>query len=604
MNGKLLKKVPNKPGVYLFKDKSDRVIYVGKAKALKKRMSSYFQKTHADNQKTRMLVGHITSFDFVVTDSESEALMLENNLIKRYKPHYNIDLRDDKSYPYLAISYDDEFPRLYITRELHRKGTLYFGPYAQVANIRKTLDMLRGVFPIRTYARKRPSRSSSHPFLDYHIKWGLTGKIEELDVDEYRKVIDQVKDFLEGKDMSVIKRMEKEMRTAARNTEFEQAARLRDRIDAARYLQEQQKVVSEKRIDRDIVGLVEKEGTVYIRILFVRSGKLIGSRGFVLERDQVDDDVLASFLEGFYAEASQVPKEILLPRAPLRVDVLEQWLSEKRGTRVDVSVPQRGEKKDLVKMAVTNAGYAYEVYRIHNIGGTFDPATVLAGLQEHLELPVLPYRIECFDISTLQGTETVASMVVFENSRSKRSDYRKFRIKRVSGQDDFGSMVEVLKRRLSHLASPIPDARFASKPDLLVVDGGKPQLTAALKAMDDLDIEDVPVIALAKREEEIYVPGKVEPLALSKRDPALNLIRQLRDEAHRFAVGYHRERRGKRMVSSVFDKIPGVGPKRKKALIKHFGTPDIVYKSTVDEIAEAPGISNELANTIYEHLHK
>jgi excinuclease ABC subunit C len=604
VNGKLLKKVPNKPGVYLFKDKSDRVIYVGKAKALKKRMSSYFQKTHADNQKTRMLVGHITSFDFVVTDSESEALMLENNLIKRYKPHYNIDLRDDKSYPYLAISYDDEFPRLYITRELHRKGTLYFGPYAQVANIRKTLDMLRGVFPIRTYARKRPSRSSSHPFLDYHIKWGLTGKIEELDVDEYRKVIDQVKDFLEGKDMSVIKRMEKEMRTAARNTEFEQAARLRDRIDAARYLQEQQKVVSEKRIDRDIVGLVEKEGTVYIRILFVRSGKLIGSRGFVLERDQVDDDVLASFLEGFYAEASQVPKEILLPRAPLRVDVLEQWLSEKRGTRVDVSVPQRGEKKDLVKMAVTNAGYAYEVYRIHNIGGTFDPATVLAGLQEHLELPVLPYRIECFDISTLQGTETVASMVVFENSRSKRSDYRKFRIKRVSGQDDFGSMVEVLKRRLSHLASPIPDARFASKPDLLVVDGGKPQLTAALKAMDDLDIEDVPVIALAKREEEIYVPGKVEPLALSKRDPALNLIRQLRDEAHRFAVGYHRERRGKRMVSSVFDKIPGVGPKRKKALIKHFGTPDIVYKSTVDEIAEAPGISNELANTIYEHLHK
>ena len=604
MNGKLLKKVPNKPGVYLFKDKSDRVIYVGKAKALKKRMSSYFQKTHADNQKTRMLVGHITSFDFVVTDSESEALMLENNMIKRYKPHYNIDLRDDKSYPYLAISYDDEFPRLYITRELHRKGTLYFGPYAQVANLRKTLDMLRGVFPIRTYARKRPSRSSSHPFLDYHIKWGLTGKIEELDVDEYRKVIDQVKDFLEGKDMSVIKRMEKEMRTAARNTEFEQAARLRDRIDAARYLQEQQKVVSEKRVDRDIVGLVEKDGTVYIRILFVRSGKLIGSRGFVLERDQVDDDVLASFLESFYAEASQVPKEVLLPRAPQRMAVLEQWLSEKRGTGVVVSIPQRGEKKDLVKMAVTNAGYAYEVYRIHNIGGTFDPATVLAGLQEHLELPVLPYRIECFDISTLQGTETVASMVVFENSRSKRSDYRKFRIKRVSGQDDFGSMVEVLKRRLSHLASPIPDARFASKPDLLVVDGGKPQLTAALKAMDDLDIEDVPVIALAKREEEIYVQGKVEPLALSKRDPALNLIRQLRDEAHRFAVGYHRERRGKRMVASVFDKIPGVGPKRKKSLIKHFGTPDAVYKATVDEIAKAPGISGDLANTIYEHLHK
>ncbi|MFZ3063275.1 MAG: excinuclease ABC subunit UvrC [Actinomycetota bacterium] len=598
-----LKKVPDKIGVYLFKDAEGRVLYIGKARSLKKRMSSYFHKVHVESPKIQVMVDKVADFDFFVTDNEVEALILENNLIKRHRPPYNTDLRDDKSYPYLAITYEDEFPRAYVTRELHRKGTRYFGPYTKVYALRKTLDTLRSIFPIRTYTKTRPKRPAPSPYLDYHVKWGFAPGSAAIDREIYRRVIDRVIDFLEGRDTSIIDDLEKEMKKAADNLDFERAARLRDRIEATRHVLEGQKVVSVNRKDRDVIGIVEEEDEVYARVLFIRGGRLIGSRGYTLERGQVEGDALTSFVKLFYAEAEAIPSEILLPKAVGEKNLIESWLMERRGGKMRLVVPLRGEKKDLVEMAMTNAKYSYELYKIKGKEKTRQAAWLLAELKRDLNLPSIPHRIECFDISTLRGHETVGSMVVFADGEPRRSDYRKFRIRWVEGQDDFASMVEVLKRRLHHLTLPIPEERFAARPDLLVVDGGKPQLSAALKALEDLGIKEIPVIALAKREEEIYVPGRPEPMALPMDSPALNLIRHLRDEAHRFAIGYHRGLREKAMIASVFDEIPGVGEARKKLLLRHFGSPDAISRATIDQIKAVPGLSNKLAEIIYKHLH-
>ncbi len=598
-----LKKVPNKPGVYLFKDSHDKVIYIGKAKQLKKRMSSYFQKSHADNPKTQLLVELIRSFDFVVTDNEFEALILENNLIKRYQPAFNTDLRDDKTYPYIAITNDDDFPRVYVTRELHRKGTLYFGPYTRVYPLRKTLDLLRSIFPIRTYASKRPSRPSSRSYLDYHIKWGLSGKMDQLDKDEYRKVIDQVIAFLEGRDQSIVDALKKEMNQASENLEFEKASRLRDRIEAATSIQRRQRVVSTKPHNQDVIGLITGENYVYARILFIRQGKLIGSRGYVLDSQQIENDALTSFVEAFYNQSDSIPSEVLLPADVTDQQMIETWLSNRRGKKVSLKVPVRGEKRRLVQMAIANAKYAYEVYRIHESETSRKEALVLSKLQKQLSLPLFPYRIECFDISTLQGSDTVGSMVVFENGLPKRSDYRKFKVKMVEGLDDYASMVEVIKRRLRYLADLMPEAQFSTRPDLIVVDGGKPQLSAALKAINELGLKDIPIVALAKREEELFLPGQSDPLILQKRSSALNLIRHLRDEAHRFAIQFHRDLRGKKMLLSTFDSIPGVGKKRKRILIKYFGSPEGIFKATLGQLQACPGVPQNVATEVFEYLH-
>lgn len=598
----LLKNVPNEPGVYLFKDDKDHILYVGKAKALKKRMSSYFHKSHADNTKIQFLVEVIDSFEFIVTASEFEALILESNLIKLHQPVFNTSLRDDKSYPYLAISYDEEFPRIFITRELHRKGTLYFGPHTRVYALRRTLDMLRNLFPIRTYARKRPDKPNARPFMDYHIKWRLNGTVKELDATAYRKVIDQIRDFLDGRNLELIDEIEQEMQQASENKQFEKAAKLRDRIVAARFLQEQQKVISASKIDRDVIGLADTDGQVYARILHVRNGKLVGSRGFVLDKQQVEDDALTSLVETYYNGAAYVPQEVLLPHAIDDQDVIEAWLKEKRGRKVSLLTPARGEKKGLVEMATANAKYAYEVYRINQAPAVDQAEAVLGSLQVDLGLAGPPYRIECFDISTLRGAETVGSMVVFENARPKRSDYRRFRVKRAEGQDDFASMVEVLKRRLKHLSEPIPEGKFATRPDLLVVDGGKPQLSAARKALDEVGL-DIPVVALAKREEELYIPSRSQALVLPRRAPSLRLLQHLRDEAHRFAVQYHRGLRTKDMLVSTFDNIPGVGARRKRLLFKYLETPEGVCEASLDELKAVPGIPAKVAEDIYEYLH-
>jgi excinuclease ABC subunit C len=592
-----------KPGCYLFKDQTGRILYVGKAKALRKRVTSYFQKSHNDRPKIELMMDKIDSFDFVVTTTEVEALILEKNLIKKHNPPFNSDLRDDKSYPYLAITAEEEFPRVFVTRELHRKGTLYFGPFTNVHALRTTLDILRSVYPIRTYARQRPA-GKSRPFLDYHAKWILTPGLVPTDPAEYAEVIKKVVAFLEGRDTRVLKDMKNNMALASAAEEYEKAATLRDKIEAIEYLMEGQKVVSRDKTDRDVIGLTTGDGTVYARILFVRGGKLIGSRGYAIDREQIEEDILAAVLERFYGETKGLPAEILLPRATGEEEVIAAWLTEKRGRKVAITVPVRGEKKRLVEMAEANAKYAFELYRIRGRGGEERATWLLGELKKDLGLAALPFRIECFDISTLQGTETVASMVVFENGKPRKSEYRRFRIKRVPGQDDFASMVEVVKRRLRHAGIDEPGNKFAAKPDLLVLDGGKPQLSAALTAEKELGIKDITTISLAKREEEIYIPERDEPLRLPRDSASLNVIRHLRDEAHRFAVTYHRGLRGKTMLLSAFDSIPGIGAIKKKAMIAHFGSPAGVMEASVEELTAVPGIYRVLAGIIYDHLHQ
>lgn len=543
-----LKNVPDKTGTYLFRDARGNVLYVGKARSLKKRMMSYFQKTHPDSPKIQIMVGKVADLDFFVTKNEIEALILEFNLIKQHRPSFNTDLRDDKSYPYLAITYDEKFPRIYVTRELHRKGTRYFGPYTRVYALKKTLNTLRSIFPIRTYTKTRPMRPSPRPYFDYHIKWGIAPGTEVIDSQIYRRIIDNVIDFLEGRDTSIIDELEKEMKRAAREENFEKAARLRDRIEAARYVLEGQRVVMATRKDKDVVGLAEEGGEVYARILFIRAGRLVGSRGYTLEREQVEEDALTTFVKRFYSEEARIPPEILLPQKIEDKEVVEGWLSGKKGSKVRLTVPVRGEKKDLVEMAMANVKYAYQFYKLRGKEQVEETLSVLTELKKNLGLPVIPHRIEAFDISTLKGKETVGSMVVFEGGKPKRKDYRRFRIKWIEGQDDFASMVEVLKRRLKYLVQPIPEERFAAQPDLIVVDGGKPQLSAALKALSDLRLTDIPAVALAKKEEQVYLPKKRNPVNLRLDSASLNLLRHLRDEAHRFALAYHRHLRGKRML--------------------------------------------------------
>ncbi len=600
--GEELRNLPLLPGCYLFKDRTGRVLYVGKARELRRRVSSYFRQRHHDRPKIELMMDKIESFDFIVTASEVDALVLEKVLIKKHDPPFNTDLRDDKSYPYLAITAEEEFPRVFVTRELHRRGTLYFGPYTNVTALRMTLDLLRSVYPIRTYARQRAT-GRSRPFLDYHVKWALNPGSAPADVASYGDVIKKVIAFLEGRDASIIKDLKARMKEASADLHFERAARLRDKIEAVEYLMEGQKVISRDKTDRDIVGIAEGDGTIYARILFVRGGKMVGSRGYAFASEQVEEDVLGAVLERYYSETTRLPAEIILPEAVGEADLIANWLSTRRGRKVALIVPQRGEKKELVRLANANAKYAFEQYRIRGRGGEERATWLMGELKKDLGLSEIPRRVECFDISTLQGTETVASMVVFENGKPRKSEYRRFRIKWVLGQDDFSSMVEVLERRLRHIGVDEPGNKFASRPDLIIVDGGKPQLSAALAAESTLMLLDIPTFALAKREEELFAAGRDEPLRLPRNAASLNVICHIRDEAHRFAITYHRGLRGRAMLVSAFDAIPGIGAVKKKALLKEFGSPAGVHAASVKELAKVPGVSTALAETIYQTLH-
>ncbi len=592
-----LNKVPDKPGVYVFKDASAQVLYIGKGRSLRKRMRSYFQK-ELYSPKTQRMIDKTVDFDIYVTENEVEALILEADLIKRSKPTFNVTFRDDKSYPFLAITVKDTFPRVTLTREVHRAGTIYYGPYTRAYAIRETLDTLRRIFPIRNCSSAKFARHKTRksPCLEYHIKRCLGPCADLVSKEQYALMVKRICTFLEGSQDEVLNELESDMKEASQRMEFERAARIRDRIDAAKHVLERQRIISTSKQDHDVIAAAEDEQLACVELLAIRQGKLVGTENFIMNRGS--GDILSSFVKQYYLTASSIPPRILLPYAVEDQKLLADWLTQKRGKKVEVKVPVRGDKKELIKLAEENAVHAFELEKTRHEYERRKRDKALSELREYLKLPALPSRIECFDISTIMGKESVGSMVVFENARAKKEGYRRFKVKWVPDQNDFAMMQEVIERRFKR---GMEESEFAVSPDLVLVDGGKPQLSAALNALNSLGVKDIPVAALAKREEELYLPGKGVPVQLPEDSEALYLLKRIRDEAHRFAVAYHRGLREKAMVRSIFDEIPGVGKERKKQLLERFGSAKGVANASLAELEEV--LPDRIALRIYNYLH-
>ena len=599
-----VKNTPKKPGVYIFKNKNKKVIYIGKAKNLYKRVNSYFQKKHED-QKTILLVEKIASVDFIVTDNELEALILELNMIKKHKPVYNIEYKDDKSYPYICITMSDEFPRISSTREAHKKGVRYFGPYISASSLRETVDTLRSIFKLRTCRGTTPGRATHGtiengkkvytPCLNYHIDKCMAPCSRKVSAEEYKKTVKEVIKFLEGNPKQTIKALEEDMKNAAKSEDYEKAARLRDKIFAAQMVLSKQKVSDDSGEDLDIFGTASKDGYFAVALFMVRGGKLLGSESFEF-KEQAEKEPLLSFIKHYYHSTSYVPKEVLTAEEISDVQTLELWLSDIRKARVKVRKPQRGKKKRLVDLASKNAGHNIDFYLKRLQVESTRAMESLKQLKESLGIE-MPYRIEAYDISNIAGTSAVGSMVVFEDAKPKKEHYRKFKIRFDEGINDYEMMAEVVARRLKGLSKTGGDKSFSTKPNLILVDGGKGQLSASKKALDRYSI-NIDLASLAKREEELFVPGKAESIKLAKDSAALRLVQSVRDEAHRFAIEYHRKLRSKKMLTSVLDDIEGIGQKRKKMLIDNFGSVAAIKKLDVASLAKKTGLSTDLSQKI------
>jgi len=606
---------PHKPGIYLMRDVAGTVIYVGKAVDLRNRVRSYFHPSAWEYSKVRALVAEVADLDFIVTDSELEALILEANLIKEHRPRYNVRLKDDKHYPYIKVTWADPFPKVLITRRMEQDGGRYFGPFTSTPAVYQTLDLLRKSFPYLTCDREITGRDA-RPCLYYDIKLCLGPCIGAATQEEYRAMVRGLVRFLEGHGEEVIADMEKRMRAAADALDFEQAATLRDQLQAVQHIVERQKVVSSAGADQDVIAFAREEGDACVQVFFIRGGKLLGREYFVLEGAQDEDgqEVIAAFLKQFYEEAAYVPPEVLLPQQIEEALIIEQWLKQKRGAKVVLHVPQRGQKRELVALAAENATETLSALRAQWQADAHKHEQALAELQQALGLSQSPARIECYDISTTQGTEIVGSMVVFVQGVPRKSEYRHFIVRSVQGQDDYASMQEVLQRRFRRWQMATSDLSpgggtkgdikgWAKLPGLLIVDGGRGQLGVAVEVLQEFDLlERVPVVGLAKQREEIFLPGRVEPVLLPPRSQGLFLVQAVRDEAHRFAITHHRARRQRMGVASQLDSIPGVGPARRKALLKAFGSLDAIRAATVQQLAAVPGIPRTVAVAIKEHL--
>jgi excinuclease ABC subunit C len=607
--------IPDEPGAYLFRDSDGRVLYVGKAASLRKRLASYWGRPlHA---RTEAMMANAEHLEWIVAATEVDALMLEYNLIKSHRPRYNVRYRDDKSYPYLALTVGETWPRAQVLRGTRRKGVRYFGPYGHAYAIRETLDALTRVFPVRTCSnsffdqRARAGRPClyydigrcSGPCVPQH-----TGVTEQ----EYRLQVEALADFLAGSYKPVLARLQGEMSTAAERQEYERAARLRDQLAAARKAMEHQEMVLRREEDLDAIGLDEDDLEAAFQVFFIRRGRVMGRRGWVV--DKVEDldrpALVASFLREVYMERDDIPPRILVPEMPADPDVLQAWLCDRRGGRVAVAVAERGAKRQLCEMVRQNAREAFQRHKLRRASDFGARSRALSELGDVLGLAQAPLRIEAYDVSNLGPTDKVGSMVVFEDGLPRRSDYRKFEIKGVPGQDDFASMQEMLERRLARLRpeeerSPEPDRRpkrFAYPPALIVVDGGRGQLGVATRVLGERGL-DIPTIGLAKRLEEVYLPGQPDPLRIPRGSEALFVLQHLRDEAHRFAITYHRTKRAKRALASPLDDVPGIGPTRKRALLRRFGSLTRLRQATEGEIRQTPGIGEEMARTIHDHLH-
>jgi excinuclease ABC subunit C len=603
-----LAKLPDKPGVYLMKDARGDVVYVGKAQSLKHRVRSYWQKGNTgplEGHRIRAVLDRIVDVEVTQTDSVSEALLLEMHLIKRYRPRFNVRLKDDKSYPYIKVTLADDFPRVERTRKLVNDGSRYFGPYGSASSVDESMNLVRRLFPFRTCTIdiKDGERALQRPCLLYHIKRCQGPCIQAISKDAYRADIEQVELFLEGRQESLVKALGREMLAAADRTEYERAAAMRDKIRSIERTMESQKMAAFARTELDLVGLARQDNQAAIQLFVIRDGKMIGRDVFLLDaaHEAADDEVLTSFLEQYYTQAGSIPREVYVPSATLDTSVLELFLAERRGGSVHLRVPRRGEKRELMALATRNAG---ETLAREQARWLADQGKTLAALEElaaALELAGPPLRIECYDISNFQGSESVGSMVVFEDGKPRSGEYRRFRIKTVTGPNDFASHQEVLRRRFRMVRAGeegSEEERRWAMPDLVLIDGGKGQVSATKETLDEIGLHDLPLAGLAKEREELFLPGRSEPIVLPATSPALYLVQRLRDEAHRFAITYHRNLRAKRTVRSAFDDLPGVGPKRKRELLKVFGSIKRVRDAPIEQIAAVPGIGRSLATRI------
>src|SRR5689334_5607829 len=605
-----LKSLPAKPGVYLFRDRRGEVLYVGKAKSLRPRVRSYFQKTTDGRAQIQLLPNRVADIEVIVTGSEVEALHLEQNLVKRHRPPFNVRLRDDKSFPYIAVTVEDEYPRVMFTRERHRPGVWYFGPYANAKKVRETLDVLNRVFPYRPCEGPKPGRHSGIPCLDYHIDRCLAPCVGYVSKDDYRAIIDGVIEFLSGDVKPIQRELEQKMQQAAREERFEDAARYRNRLFAVQHLVERQSVERQSVGNVDVIGFAADEDRAVVQIFPLRGGKMIDRHSFHLENVAGQDvtTVIESFCLEYYGNAPSVPPQIVVPRDSGDLSALAELLSEHRGARVEVRAAERGEKRRLQQLADENARQALVSEQAATEQQRARRVEALEELREALNLESLPIRIECFDISHAMGQDPVGSMVVFQDGRPRKSDYRKFGIREAGDDpDDFAAMAEVIARRFARLSDgtgDTHDASFATAPNLVVIDGGKGQLSAALAAMQAYDLPRVAVIALAKRIEEVFVPGRADPIVLSRHNPGLQLLQRIRDEAHRFALDFHRQRRETRGFASIFDDLEGIGPARRRALLNHFGSVDEMAAASQEELEGVPGVPAAVARRIYAQLHK
>ena len=607
--------IPDAPGSYQFKDARGRVIYVGKAKSLRSRLSNYFQNPRNLPPRTAQMVATAESVEWIEVRNEVEALMLEFNLIKAHQPRFNIRLRDDKSYPFLAVTMADEWPRAMVMRGTKRKGVRYFGPYAHAYAIRETLDLLLRTFPIRTCSDNKFGRHErlGRPCLLFHIEQCSGPCVGEVDKPTYDGLVRELIDFLDGDTDAIVKRLDATMREAADELEFERAARLRDRLSAVRKAIETQQMVVENREDLDAIALAEDELEAAVQVFFVRKGRVVGRKGFIVDKveDVTPGELIDLVLEGLYADPPPlgVPKQVLVPTDAADLELYEEFLSMQRGSRVTVRVPQRGDKRQLLETVAQNAEKEFVRHRLKRSSDHNSRARALNELQEALDLPDAPLRIECYDMAHIQGSDYVGSMVVLEDGIPNKREYRRFKIKDVPGNDDFAAMEEVLTRRLTAYKAdkdkPVAErGKFAYPPQLLLVDGGKGQLAVAERVVEELGLEDeIPLASLAKRFEEVFVPGQAEPVHIARGSEALYLLQRVRDEAHRFANTYHRELRGKRMTKSVIDDVPGLGPTRRARLLKELGGVTKVRSASLETLQALTWLPDPVAQAVWDKIH-
>ncbi len=610
--------IPDEPGSYQFKDAHGRVIYVGKASSLRQRLSNYFQAPHNLHPRTRQMVETAESVEWTIVANEVEALMLEYSLIKQHRPRFNVRLRDDKSYPFLAVTVDEQWPRAMVMRGRKRKGVRYFGPYAHAYAIRDTLDLLLRSFPIRTCS---PGKFKEHerlgrPCLLFHIEKCSGPCVDEIEEMPYRQLVTELCDFLAGDTDDIVQRLEAEMMAAATDLEFERAARLRDRLVAVQKAIAKQQMVVDGREDVDVIGIADDELEASVQMFFVRKGRVVGRKGFVLDKveELTPGKLIDRILEAVYGDepAMGYPKQVLVPYEADDVDTYEEWLTHMRGSKVQIRMPQRGDKRALLETVTRNAGEEFTRHRMRRASDHNTRSRALTELQEALDLPEAPLRIECYDMAHLQGTDYVGSMVVLEDGLPNKREYRRFKVN-IPGNDDYGAMEEVLTRRLQAYVDerdrPIEErgdrpGKFAYPPQLLVVDGGKGQLNVAKRVVDQLGLTDeIPVAALAKQFEQVYVPGRSEPVEVARGSEGLFMLQRIRDEAHRFANTFHRERRSKRMTTSALDDIPGLGEVRRKKLLKAMGGVNAIKRAELDELKSHSFLPDKVAEAIYDKFH-